>query len=115
MEPHAAGSAGDLAARQLEAYNRRDADAFAACYAEDVVVADLRTGKELMRGREELRARYAAMFAATPDLRAEVDRRIVMGQVAIDHERVTKQGALVEVVAIYEAKDGAIARVWFVR
>jgi hypothetical protein len=105
----------ELARRQLEAYNRRDIDAFAACYADDVEVRDLATGEVKMSGIAALRERYGAMFAATPDLRAAVDRRIVCGEFAFDHETGQKGGVPFEVLAIYHAKAGKIAKVWFAR
>ncbi len=104
-----------LAQRQLDAYNARDVEAFAACYAEDVDVRDLRTNDPILRGRAALHERYGKMFAATPDLRAEVGTRITCGPFAFDHEQVTRNGGRSEVVAIYEVKDGLIFRVWFAR
>lgn len=51
-----------LAARQLEAYNRADLDAFCACYHPDVVVLDA-DGAVRQQGASAFRAAYAPMFA----------------------------------------------------
>ncbi len=106
----------DLAQAQLDAYNAQALDPFVACYAEDVVVADL-NGAESYRGRAELRARYAKMFAENPENRVDLLGRIAVGNVVIDHERVFRSKAATpfEVAAIYTVRDGLIARVDFVR
>lgn len=111
----APGSPEDLAARQLEAYNRGDADAFAACYAEDVAILRLPGNDVVVEGREALRAHYADLFRREPLRRAELLARTVCGAFVIDHERVTSApGAAPRfAVAIYEARDGLLRRVWF--
>jgi uncharacterized protein (TIGR02246 family) len=74
--------------RQLDAYNERDLDAFVACYAPDAMVVQP-DGSILATGREEIRERYGELFAASPDLRAEILNRIEVGAVVIDEDRVT--------------------------
>ena len=49
-----------LAARQLEAYNASDLDAFCDCYHEAVVVLDDR--EETLQGLQAFRERYQALF-----------------------------------------------------
>ena len=61
----------DAVDRQLRAYNARDIDAFASCYADGIVILDA-DGNELLRGRDALQARYRALFEASPDLQGEV-------------------------------------------
>ena len=104
------------AAAQLTAYNAGDVDAFAACFAEDVVLLDLKSGEERGRGRDELHATYGALFERAPELCARVTDRSVVGNVVFDREVVTGRGsAPLHAMAIYEvAEDGLIARVWFV-
>jgi hypothetical protein len=74
--------------RQVQAYNQRDIDAFVACYADDAVIEDAR-GRVLIRGRDELRAKYAAFFAASPTLHDEVPTRIELGEYVVDEERIS--------------------------
>ena len=74
--------------RQLEAYNRRDLDAFLACYADDARL--WRAPATLTEsGREALRARYQRRFEGAPALHATILQRIVLGRFVVDHERVT--------------------------
>lgn len=105
-----------IAQRQLDAYNKQNIDAFAACYAEDVIVGDL-NGAVSYQGRAELHARYKKMFAENPENRVDLLGRMSVGAVVIDHERVfrSKAAAPFEVLAIYTVQNGLIARVDFVR
>ena len=95
-----------LAQRQLDAYNARDIDAFAACYAADVQIFDLHSGE----------LRYGAQFERCPNLHAELTGRLVVGATAADQERVTGlTDGVVLALAIYEVRDGLIQKVWFAR
>ena len=101
---------------QLEAYNAHDIDAFVATYADDAQLFE-HPATLLAAGSAQLRVRYAARFKE-PNLRAVVVKRIVMGNMVIDHERVTRtfpEGpGILEAVAIYEVQSGKIAKVWLV-
>ncbi|HYC02381.1 MAG TPA: nuclear transport factor 2 family protein [Azospirillaceae bacterium] len=100
---------------QLEAYNAQDTAAFAATYAEDVVVAEV-GGEVTIRGRAALFDRYAKLFAEFPDNRAEILHRIVIGDRVVDHERVTRRAdTIIEVLAVYTVTDGLIRRVDFIK
>ena len=101
---------------QLDAYNRRDLDAFAATYTQDVRGLDY-PDRPLFTGRQELRAIYGALFRSAPALRSTVLRRIAQGNVVIDHEEVTgtPSGETLRAVAIYEVRDGRIASVRIVQ
>ena len=71
--------------RQLDAYNARDVD--------------------------QIRARLALRFQE-PNLHARLLQRVVMGNIVIDHELVTRSfpegTGTVHMVAIYEVVDGKI-------
>jgi hypothetical protein len=110
MSPH------DLVARQLDAYNAQDLDAHCACFADDVIVADV-GGAERFRGMEAYRATYAKVFGDFPHNKAEVLSRTAIGDKIIDHERVRRspEAAPFEVLAIYSFAGGKISRVDFVR
>lgn len=98
---------------QVAAYNARDVEAFAACYAEDVTIEDA-DGNVLARGRAQLREQYAPFFAASPDLHAEIETRIRIGAHVIDEERITGAGPEpMHAVAIYHVAEGLIDRVQF--
>lgn len=106
-----------LAQQQLDAYNRRDIDAFAACYAEDIELIDHATGELFCKGKEALRQRYGALFAEKHRLQCRLVKRIVCGDFAFDEEEVEGlvEGRIIHAVAIYEVKDEQIRRAWFVR
>jgi hypothetical protein len=73
--------------------------------------------KLLAAGSAQLRERYGVRFKE-PNLHAAIVKRIVMGNIVIDHERVTRtfpegSGAL-DAVAIYEVENGRIAKAWLI-
>ena len=102
----------DLAEAQLAAYNAQDLDAHCACFADDVVVADL-NGAVTISGMAAYRAKYEQVFADFPQNHAELVNRIVVGNCVIDHERVKRSPDAdpFEVAAIYTIADGKLARV----
>ena len=96
--------------RQLDAYNARDIDALLATYAADARQYE-HPGKLLASGAADMRARMAQRFEE-PNLHARLLQRVVMGNIVIDHEEVTRtfpEGTgRVDMVAIYEVADGKI-------
>ena len=105
----------DPTERQLVAYNAHDADAFAPCFREDVVVEDA-MGARLVTGRDELRTRYATMFAKYPAVHANIVSRMRVGDFVFHEESVTGREETAEhVVAIYRVRRGLIDHVRFVR
>jgi uncharacterized protein (TIGR02246 family) len=105
-----------LVAAQIDAYNAHDAERFAAAYAENLQLFDL-GGDLYLFGREALRERYALLFAAAPHIAVTIEKRIVVGNVVIDEERITgtQSGRPAHAAVIYEISDGLIARVWVSR
>jgi hypothetical protein len=95
---------------QLDAYNKRDIEAFVAAYAEDVVITDA-TGQAMMSGRDGIREEYGPFFEASPDLHADILGRVRAGEWTVDHERVTWGTEMLEVLVAYRVVDGSIARV----
>src|SRR5689334_338506 len=102
--------------RQLDAYNARDIEALMATYAEDAQQFEY-PATLLASGASQLRERTMARFRET-NLHARLLKRIVMGPVVIDHEEVTRtfpEGTgKIELVAIYEVRDGRIATARFI-
>jgi hypothetical protein len=100
--------------RNLDAYNARDIDAFMKDYADDVKLYnypnELRT-----EGKSQMRKGYAEWFKNTPDLRAFIKKRIVIGNKVIDEEQVTANGQVFNAVAIYEVENGLISKVTFIQ
>ncbi len=99
--------------RQVEAYNRRDLEAFLACYADDAKL--WRPPHELAEsGIEGLRRRYRKRFDDAPNLHATIVRRIVLDRFVVDHEHVTgTQDGPFDAIATYEVVEGRIVNAWF--
>jgi putative hydrolase of HD superfamily len=102
--------------RQLDAYNAKDIDALMATYADDAQHFEYPTIL-LASGATQLRERFITRFSE-PNLHARLIKRIVMGEVVIDHEEVTRTfpegpGGL-ELVALYEVREGRIAAARFI-
>lgn len=103
-----------LAQRQLDAYNAHDLEAFLTCYAEDVVIRRLTTGEVMLTGREAMRQTYGALFEPKT-VHASLVGRLVVGDVAVDQERVTGHPrGIVHALAHYQVVGDHIAQVWFV-
>ena len=111
-----APSAEAIVQRQLDAYNARDIDAILATYTDDAQLFNF-PATLLASGGAQLRERFASRFTE-PDLHAQLQHRIIMGDVVIDHELVTRtfsEGVgRIELVAIYQVRDGKIAAATFI-
>ncbi len=102
--------------RQRDAYNSREVVAWMATHAPDAQQFEY-PATLLANGAAQLCERITARFSE-PNLHARLLRRIVFGPVVIDHEEVTRTfpegtGTL-ELVAIYEVRDGRIATARFI-
>jgi hypothetical protein len=94
----------------LTAINAGDVDAFVACYAEDATIED-GDGEIRVRGRDELRATYGAMFERHPALRVTALSRIDVGRFVVQEERVDGRSPAPERhVAVYTVSDELIVR-----
>lgn len=101
---------------QLEAYNARDLPALLACYAEDARQYALPGATLLASGHAEIAARMRERFE-DPLLHARLLQRSVMGELVIDHEEITRRfpegPGRIELVAVYELRDGRIQNALF--
>jgi len=106
---------------QLDAYNAHDVDAFVACYATTVKMFDA-AGHLVVDGRDAARARYAALFAGSPALCAEVTQRTRIGGAdgwyVVDTERVSGRNEpgsphAFEVLVLYAGRGALIHEVRF--
>nr|WP_274706764.1 nuclear transport factor 2 family protein [Allorhizobium sonneratiae] len=100
--------------KQLEAYNARDIDAFMPWWADDCHYYAFPCTL-LAKGAAEIRERHVERFRE-PDLHGRLLTRIVVDNVVIDHETVTRtfpEGkGEIDVVCFYEIENGKIARAW---
>ena len=99
---------------QLDAYNARDVDGLVAIYADDAQMFE-HPATLVARGSAALRERFTARFKE-PNLHATLLKRMVMGSIVVDHERVARtfpegSGAL-ELVMIYVVEGGRIVKAW---
>ncbi|MBI3991928.1 MAG: nuclear transport factor 2 family protein [Candidatus Lambdaproteobacteria bacterium] len=76
----------------LDAFNRHDADAIAECFAEDGVYETPR-GPEVcgtrVAGKANVRAHFAKMFAAVPDIHFGADTHWISGDRAVSEWTMT--------------------------
>lgn len=104
----------DVIQAQVDAYNARDAEAFANCYGESATVIGP-DGSVMMTGREAITSVYGQLFAQSPDLRVEIGTRIVAGDWVVDEEDVSGinfegMPAAMHALIVYHVKDGYIDR-----
>jgi putative hydrolase of HD superfamily len=100
---------------QFNAYNAKDIEALLATYAHDAEQYTLH-GELLAKGHEQVRARFTARFAE-PNLHAKLVARVVVGNVVVDSELITRNfpegvGTL-EMLCVYEVNNGLIQRASF--
>ncbi|HXG36631.1 MAG TPA: ester cyclase [Dehalococcoidia bacterium] len=81
-------SALHTAKKALAAFNRHDAEAFAALYAEDAVAPDPQYADPL-QGREAIRKDIADFFLAFPDVRARSANFLVDGDTVAFEVEIT--------------------------
>jgi hypothetical protein len=100
---------------QLDAFNAKDIEAFAATYTSDAEQFTLH-GERLAQGREQIRSRYVERFRE-PALYARLLSRVVVGNIVVDAELITRsfpEGlGTVEMLCIYEVIDGKIRKASF--
>ncbi len=105
-----------VAKRQIDAFNRRDLDAFMAVWADSAVVAEFPSGKIMWQGKTTIRERFAGVMKAPGVPTVEVEPRIVNGAFVADNERwPAPPGARNSAVWMYEIRGGLIQRAWTVR
>ena len=95
--------------RVLAALNSKDVEAFVACYGPDATIEDGydRVG---IRGHDELRARYGAMFDKYPEIRVEPGWRTEVGGFVVQEETVTGRAGHERHVAVYQIENDLIVR-----
>ncbi|EOX3413537.1 nuclear transport factor 2 family protein [Vibrio cholerae] len=104
-----------LVQRQLDAYNAKDIDGWLSTYADDAKQFNLH-GECLATGHEEMRKRIVVRFEE-PDLNARILSRIVMENIVVDHEVITRNfpegRGEIEMLCVYEIASGLIQKASF--
>lgn len=100
--------------KQLEAYNQRNIDSFVETYSNNNKLYKF-PEHLISEGHENLYNIYDSLFKKTPNLNAEIVNRIVLGNIVIDKEKVTKNDTTFYAIAIYEVENGKISKVTFIK
>lgn len=101
---------------QHRAYVAHDLDAFAACYADNVVITDLSGERHDVVGIAALRELYGKLFARMPSgFRSEYLGKLVNGPMVVVSERSVGApgGKSLSGIAMFEVRRGKIDHVWF--
>ena len=100
---------------QLDAYNRRDLEAWLATYAADAEQHLLHAGL-LAAGTDAIRNRMRERFS-DPALQATLKSRTIMDNIVVDHEFVTRTAPdglmTIEMICIYDVRLGVIQKATF--
>ena len=100
-----------LVQQQLNAYNAHNLEAFLATYSDDIQLYDF-PDKQVCKGKEQMRKIFS-FLNNSPNLHAEIKKRIVQGNNVIDEEIDTGVDDLSKVTAVYQVENGKIRRVYF--
>ena len=103
--------------QQVEAYNARDIDTFVACHHPEAELFNFSETVPFTIGLEKIKGIYQDVFENSPNLNTQILNRIVFDNKVIDHEIVTgrKEIEHIELIAIYEIKEGLIGKAHFIR
>jgi hypothetical protein len=106
----------EVVQKQLDAYNRKDIEAFISVWADDAQYY-AHPDTLLASGAAAIRERHVDRFKE-PNLHGVLIERVGLGNIVVDHERVTRtfpEGpGTVEVLAIYEVQGVKIVKAWFI-
>lgn len=99
---------------QLDAYNARDVEAFAAMYADDACAYRMPHNELRFRGKAQIIEHYGSKTFKNTGLHAQILGRLVIGNKVIDHERTAGiRPEPIDVMVVYEVNDKLIQTVWF--
>lgn len=107
----------DIIEEQVLAYNARDLERFIATYSPNVVIEDGENNL-LMRGHEQMRERYGALFDANPQLHGRILTRLRIGKYTVDEEEVTgntNSPTPIHAIVIYRVEEDKIVHVRMLR
>jgi hypothetical protein len=107
----------ELVEAQLEAYNRQDLEAFLLPFSDTIRLYD-HPDDLWCEGKTAMRAIYRKLFERTDHLHCDIQKRIVLGNTVIDHEKVSlhfgDQEEEIQAIAIYKIRNGSIVEVYFI-
>jgi hypothetical protein len=105
-----------LAQEQLDAYNKKDIEAFLKPYDDNIIAYNFPDNSIMFKGKEEMRKIYSSMFTNYTDLHCTLLNRMVKDNTVIDHESVIirKGQEPLKARAIYTIENNKITKVHFV-
>ncbi len=103
----------NIVQKQVEAFNARNLNDFAACYSEDVVVGNFPNDIQY-EGNETLKSNYERFYSKTPQVHVKIVKRFSIGTMVIDEELVTIGDKTHQQVALYKVKNGLISSMTFI-
>lgn len=111
-------STAELTDRLLDATNRHDLEALAACFAPEFVNETPIHPARSFTGREQIKRNWAQIFAGVPDMQATILRRVIDGDTAwteweMKGTRRDGSAHLMRGVMIFGATDGVLAWIRF--
>jgi ketosteroid isomerase-like protein len=106
------------AVRLQQAVNHHDLNALADCFAPDFVNETPLHPARSFRGREQVRKNWAQIFAAVPDMKADLlgsahDGNTVWTEWELSGTRLDGARHLMRGVSVFRIEDGVIASVRF--
>lgn len=104
--------------KQLDTYNARDIEGFMSLMSDDVSLYNLGDSKAISTGHKDVEAIYKNLFDKSPKLLSVLENRIVMGNIIIDHEKITGRmgnNEVLELTVIYEINGQKIHKITVVR
>jgi uncharacterized protein (TIGR02246 family) len=106
----------DIVTAMMARYNVRDAEGYAAFFAEEGCEAQYR-GDVVRDGRAGVASGMAAVFAEYPQNHAEVLQSFELGERVVLHERVRRspEAEPFDVMTVYSFSGDRVDRVEFIR
>jgi hypothetical protein len=102
----------------LDFYNKRNLDGFMSSFSSEIALYTFGKSEPIAQGIPAIRELYGKLFEDSPELYSTILHRTVIGNKVIDHESIIgRKGSKtpIELVMIYEVKDGKIVKMTVVR
>lgn len=99
--------------KQLSAYNQRNINDFIVLFDDNAKFYRYGESIPFLEGKEAIKKYYDHLFQQSPDLKSEIQSRIIIGNKVIDHEIITgRMGKKtpIELVLIFEVAESKIMR-----
>ena len=105
----------DISDKQLDAYNKKNLQAFMNCYSNDVKVFMLQSGQMITDGKDQLHSIMKDSFEKDKASKTTVMSKLVQGNLIINQEEITghEQGKIIRTISIYEVNNDLIQKLWF--